>query len=81
MMKIGLSIPNEPSLALTLMKQCGVEYAVSHQTLQPVEGAPEDEQPWSLASLTKRKQAYEDLGFELAVIEGRPAMEKIKLAL
>lgn len=37
MMKIGLSIPNEPSLALTLMKQCGVEYAVSHQSLQPID--------------------------------------------
>lgn len=81
MMKIGLSIPHEPSLALTLMKQCGVEHAVSHQSLQPIDGASDDEQPWTLTSLAKRKQAYEDLGFELAVIEGRPAMEKIKLAL
>ena len=35
MMKIGLSIPHEPSLALTLMKQRGVEYAVGHMSLQP----------------------------------------------
>ncbi len=81
MMKIGLSIPHEPSLALTLMKQCGVEHAVSHQSLQPIDGVSDDEQPWTLTLLAKRKQAYEDLGFELAVIEGRPAMEKIKLAL
>ncbi len=81
MMKIGLSISSEPSLALTLMKQCGIDYAVSHQSLEPVAGAADDEQPWSLKSLTQRKKAYEDVGLELAVIEGRPAMDQIKLAL
>ena len=81
MMKIALSIQPEPTLALTLMKQCGVEYAVSHRSLEPIDGAPDDEQPWTLKALTQHKQAYDAVGLELAVIEGRPAMTKIKLAL
>jgi mannonate dehydratase len=81
MIKIALSMPPEPSLAWTLMKQCGVERAVGGISLQPIEEATDDEQPWSVASLTRAKAAYAQLGLELAVIESRPPMEKIKLAL
>ena len=81
MIKIAVSMPPEPGLPTTLMKQCGVEHAVGGISLQPVEGASDDEQPWSYASLERAKKTYEQNGIELAVIESRPPMEKIKLAL
>ena len=81
MIKIAVSLPTEQSLAWTLMRQCGVEHAVCHGGLQPIAGASDEDQPWTLKSLTTRKQSYESMGVELAVIEGRPSMEKIKLAL
>ena len=81
MIKIAISTPPQPGLALTLMKQCGVEYAVGGIGLSPIPDASEDEQPWSCPSLARAKAAYEQNGLELAVIESRPPMEKIKLGL
>ena len=81
MIKIAISMPPEPSLQWTLMRQCGVEHAVCHGNLQAIPGRLEEEQPWSLSSLRRWKEGYESIGVELSVIEGRPAMDKIKLAL
>ena len=81
MIKLAIAISPEPGLNLTLMKQCGVPYAVGGVSLSPIPDAPADEQPWSHASLARAKAAYEQAGFNLAVIESRPPMEKIKLAL
>ena len=81
MIKIAMSMSPQPGPGLTLMKQCGVEYAVGGIGLQPLPGVSEDEQPWSHSSLARAKTAYERNGFTLAVIESRPPMEKIKLAL
>ncbi len=81
MIKIAVSMPPEPGLPTTLMKQCGVEHAVGGINLQPVEDASDDEQPWSYASLERAVKTYEQNGIELAVIESRPPMEKTKLAL
>ncbi|MFH1567871.1 MAG: mannonate dehydratase, partial [Gemmatimonadota bacterium] len=69
MIGIAVAIGPEPSLGLTLMKQCGVEKAVGYFSLQPVPGASADEQPWSLKSLTRTQAAYERSGLPLAVIE------------
>jgi len=81
MIKIAISTSPQPGLGLTLMKQCGVEHAVGGISLQPVPNASEDEQPWSYPSLARAKEAYEQSGLTLSVIESRPPMEKIKLGL
>ncbi len=81
MIKIAICLPPEPSLSMTMMRQCGVEYAVCHGGLQAIPNAAAEEQPWSLSSLRSAQQAYEKCGLELAVWEGRPNMEKIKLGL
>ncbi|MFC1525243.1 mannonate dehydratase [Candidatus Latescibacterota bacterium] len=81
MIEIAIVTGPEPSLGVTLMKQCGVEHAVGGFSLQPVARASEDQQPWSYASLARAKAAYEANGLTLSVIESRPPMEKIKLAL
>jgi len=79
--KIAICLPPEPSLSMTMMRQCGVDYAVCHGGLQTIPGAAAEDQPWSLSSLKSAKDAYERCGLELAVWEGRPDMEKIKLGL
>ena len=81
MIKIAVSTSPQPGLALTLMKQCGVDYAVGGISLQPIANASEEEQPWSYPSLARAKAAYEQVGLTLSVIESRPPMEKIKLGL
>ena len=81
MIKIAICLPPEPSLSMTMMRQCGVEYAVCHGGLETIPGAAAEDQPWSLSSLRSVKETYEALGLELAVWEGRPNMEKIKLGL
>ncbi len=65
----------------TVVKQCGVDYVVGGFGLHPIEGAPEEQQPWSYMSLMRMKTAYRDAGFDLAVIESRPPMHKTKLGL
>ncbi|NKB70846.1 MAG: TIM barrel protein [Candidatus Latescibacteria bacterium] len=81
MIKIAVCIPPEPGLNATLLSQCGVEYVVCHGGLNAIDGAAAEDQPWSLKSLRQVKETYEKCGFELAVWEGRPNMEKIKLGL
>ena len=81
MIKIAYVAAPEPSLTVTLMKQCGVEHAVYYPSLSPIPHAGEEEQPWSYASLARAKAGFERIGLEMAVIEGRPPMEKIKLGL
>jgi mannonate dehydratase len=81
MIKIAVSLPPEPGLPWTLMRQCGVDYAVCHSSLETIPNAAEDAQPWSLKRLRAWQESYEGIGVKMAVIEGRPGMEKIKLAL
>ena len=83
MIKLGVAMGPEPTLALTLMRQCGVDHAVGGVGLAPVPGASvsAEEQPWSQSSLAAAREAYEKVGLTLSVIESRPPMEKIKLAL
>ncbi len=81
MIKLAYVAAPEPSLTVTLMKQCGVEHAVYYPSLQTVPNAPEDQQPWGYAALARAKAGFERIGLDVAVIEGRPPMEKIKLGL
>ena len=50
--------------------------------VQPVSGGKRrDEEPfWSCQSLARTKAVYENLGYQLSVIDSRPPMEQIKLA-
>ncbi|MBN1579859.1 MAG: mannonate dehydratase [Anaerolineae bacterium] len=72
--------PNDTAL-WRLVKQCGVQYVVGGIPLAPREHAGKERQPWSYMSLLRAKTAYSDAGFEFAVIENRPPMEKCKLGL
>ena len=46
MIKLAWVTAPQPSLAVTLMKQCGVEHAVYYPDLQPIPNASEEEQQW-----------------------------------
>lgn len=81
MIKIAEVFAPEDKALWSLAKQCGVDYVVGGIGLQPIEGASPERQPWSYMSLLRAKTAYADAGFEFAVIESRPPMEKIKLGL
>ncbi len=80
-MKIA-EIFNPPENALwRIVKQCGVDHVVgSFGRDWDIDRKP-GEKPWSLGPLSRLKKAYEAGGFELAVIESRPPMNKIKLGL
>ncbi|MBT5875796.1 MAG: TIM barrel protein [Candidatus Latescibacteria bacterium] len=81
MIKLAICMPPQSGLPLTLMKQCGIEYAVGGIPMAPVPDGDESEQPWSVRSLEKARKDYQSNGLTLSVIESRPPMEKIKLGL
>lgn len=81
MIKLAYVAAPEPSLTVTLMKQCGVDHAVYYPDLQTIPNASEDQQPWGYAALKRAKEGFEKIDMKMAVIEGRPPMEKIKLGL
>ena len=65
-----------------MVKQCGVDYAVGAMDVQnDSEDLPLAERPWGYNSLARVKKAYEDGGFELAVLESRPPLNNAKLGL
>ncbi len=81
MIKLAMAIAPKPGLDLTVLNQCGVEYAVGGISMTPIPEGSEDDQPWSHASLSQAKAAYEAAGFKLSVIESRPPMENAILGL
>lgn len=77
-MKIALHLPSQPNRNWTLAKQIGVEYAVTKIPQQWSGSEP----PWSLVSLLKLKDDFEQAGLKLAVLEGDQFdMRRIKLGL
>jgi len=81
MIRIAEVLRPGPSPLSRMVNQCGVSHAVAGIRLNPREGAGADAQPWSYMSLLRARQAYEDSGFKLAVIESRPPLNRAKLGL
>ncbi len=81
MIKIAEVFGPQDKALWTLVKQCGVDYVVAGIGLRPKPNASPEDQPWSYTSLLRAKTAYNDAGFNFAVIESRPPMEMIKLGL
>ena len=79
-MKIAEVLPSTPSPLWRLVAQCGVGHVVGTFSRDP-EGCDGNEMPWHLGPLSRAHTAYKQGGFELAVVESRPPMEKIKLGL
>ena len=78
MIRIAEYISPDPSPVWKLAKQAGVDIAVGGLPFDMLRG---DERVCDLAPLTRMKQRYEEAGFELAVIEARPPLNKAKRGL
>ena len=72
--------PQQNSLS-RMVKQCGVDHVVGGISLHPIPNVSKEEQPFSCESLARAKAAYEEAGFEFAVMESRPPLGKAKLGL
>ncbi len=82
MLKLAESLPPRPTLLWKIAQQCGLSYAViSVDWTRPPDTTDSENLPWSYMPMVRLKSAYESAGFEFAVIESRPPMNKIKLAL
>ena len=78
MIQIAEFLPPVHSSLWDLVAQCGVVEVVGALDLNHELGP---EPPWSYQSLSRVKSAYEERGFNLAVIESRPPLTRAKLGL
>ena len=81
MLKIAEVLPPRPSALWRMARQCGIDTVVGVMDLPADPSAAREDLPWSYMRLLRLKTAYEDGGFQFAVLESRPPMEKIKLGL
>lgn len=77
MIEIAEMLSLEPKPLWKLVRQAGVNHAVVGLPY----GDCGDEQPWDYEPMRRMKQRYNEAGFEVAVIESSPPMQKIRLGL
>jgi len=79
MIEIAEFLPPTPSPLWKLAKQAGVDWAVGGLPFgEPFNGP---DAPWDYLPLLRMKQRYESGGFNLAVVEARPPLNKAKRGL
>lgn len=79
MLQIAEFLPTNPSPLWKLAKQAGIDWAVGGLPFnEPFNGS---DAPWDYLPLVRTKQRYESGGFNLAVIEARPPLNKAKRGL
>lgn len=81
MLEIAEVLPPHRTPLWTIVKQCGVDHAVGVMDLSRGVDVPAEDLPWSYMSLLRLKNAYEDGGFSLDVLESRPPLNRAKLGL
>ena len=81
MIQIAEILPPRPTPLWRLAQQCGIRHVVGTMDFSRGLNVDREDLPWSYMSLVRLKTAYEDAGFELAVIESRPPLNKAKLGL
>lgn len=77
MIQIAEVLPAQPTPLWKLVQQAGVRHAVGGLPFQDAGS----ENAWDLGPMSRMKQRFDDAGYELAVIESSPPMNKIRLGL
>ena len=77
MIQIAEYLPPSPTPLWRLVKQAGVNHAVASLPF----GERGSENPWDYLPLVRLKTRFNDAGFEVAVIESSPPLDKARLGL